>query len=438
VSAASAQGVAVRFTGVSKRFPLNAHRHRSYSELLQRLVGRRPQREYFWPLQNVTVEIPRGRTTGIVGENGAGKSTLLKLVAGIIEPTEGEVVVNGRVSALLELGAGFHPELTGRENIYLNGSVLGIGRATMERLYDSIVRFADIGPFIDIPVKNYSSGMYARLGFAIAINVNPDILLVDEVLAVGDEEFQRRCLNAIRELQARGKTIIVVSHSLAQIVELCDHGLWIHDSEVRATGDIDGVVRRYMQWVAAEQARELLETQGEDAPSAVNSERPRRVGSGPIRITRVRMLDGRGVPSWSVSPGERVSIELDYESGEAVADPVFSVLIHKPDGHYLWASNTVDHRVPFAKLPGRGRLRVEVPVLNLAAGSYRLSAAAYAYPDPPYWSNPSDFHEWLYSFEVVSDTEIHGDVLMPSEWHSAQPAVEAAPRLAMAGEPSQE
>lgn len=417
--------VAVRFSSVSKRFPLNPERHRTYLDLLRRIVGRRSQHEFFWPLKSVSIEIPRSCTVGIIGENGAGKSTVLKLISRVIEPTEGTVQVNGRVSALLELGAGFHPELTGRENIYLNGSLLGIKRAEMARMYDVITHFADIGPFIDVPVKNYSSGMYARLGFAIAINVNPDILLIDEVLAVGDEEFQRRCLDAIRNLQAHGKTIVIVSHSLALIKDLCDHTIWLHDSQVQAAGETDATVRGYLRWVAQQDAHRLLAENSDVLSRAAGRDetgvRPRRYGSGPIRITQVRMFDGRGQASWSFEPREPAAIEIDYEASEAVTQPIFSVLVHKPDGHYLWASNTMDHPIPPIDAAGRGTVRIELAGMNLTAGSYHLSTAAYTHPDPPYWNDPSDFHDWLYNFQVVSDTEIHGDILIASQWQHRPP-----------------
>lgn len=421
------RAVAVRFNCVSKRFPLNPERHRTYLDLMRRLVGRRSHHEFFWPLKDVSIDIPRSCTVGIIGENGAGKSTVLKLISRVIEPTEGTVEVDGRVSALLELGAGFHSELTGRENIYLNGSLLGIKRAQMARMYDAIAHFADIGPFIDVPIKNYSSGMYARLGFAIAINVNPDILLVDEVLAVGDEEFQRRCLDAIRSLQARGKTIVIVSHSLTLIKDLCDYTIWLHNSQVQAAGDTEATVRDYLRWVADEDAHRLLaenmDVLHRTADGNQAGTRPRRYGEGPIRMIQVRMLNGRGEASWSFVPREPVAIEIDYEASEAIAQPVFSVLVHKPDGHYLWASNTMDHPIPAITGAGRGSVRIELAGMNLTAGHYHLSAAAYARPDPPYWVDPSDFHDWLYSFQVVSDTEIHGDLVIPSQWQHRPPGI---------------
>lgn len=425
---AVAAAPAIRFAAVSKRFQLDPQRNRSLMELPRRLTRGAPAREYFWPLKDVSFEIARGTTVGLIGENGAGKSTLLKLTSRILQPTSGHVEVNGRVSALLELGAGFHPELTGRDNIHLHCSLLGMPRSEIDRIVEPVVRFADIGSFIDTAVKHYSSGMYARLGFAIAIHVNPDILLVDEVLAVGDEAFQRRCLDAIDHLRARGATIVLVTHSLSHVLELCTEAIWLDDGLVRERGPAQEVVRRYLRAVDDETAKRLIAENAlhdwinDGLADDTNTAPPRRWGSGPLRITRVQMAGADGAPGWSFAPLEAVTICIDYEASEAVPAAVFSVLIHKHDGHYLWASNTVDHPIPAIKRAGAGRLAVQMDGIALTAGRYRLSAAAYAEPDAPYWSHPSDCHEQIYEFQVSSELDIHGDVVMPSAWSHTPPA----------------
>ncbi len=419
----------IRFHGVTKRFALNRSRDRNFVDLLRRMVRRAQPPEYFWPLQGVSFDIPKGCTFGIIGENGSGKSTILKLISRILEPTTGSVQINGRVSALLELGAGFHPELTGRDNIFLNGSLLGLGRAELTEVLDEIIEFADIGPFIDTPVKHYSSGMYARLGFAIAVHVDPDILLVDEVLAVGDENFQRRCLDVIQRLQSQGKTIVIVSHSLSQVVEMCDMGLWLDEGRVAAYGEIQSVVRTYLrsvdqetaQRLATENALALLLPSDQSDETNHPASPPRRWGNGPLRIESVTMIHADNRADWSFVPRESVRVRITYHAATPVPDPVFSVLIHKIDGHYLWATNTVDHPIPPITQAGMGTLEVDLPALALTAGRYYLSAAAYVEPDPPHWHAPSDFHEWLYSFQVVSEHEIHGDFVMPSAWTHHQP-----------------
>lgn len=424
--AAPAQGVALSFANVSKRFELNRHKQRSLLDLGARLVGKSEEREYFWPINGVSFEIPRGVTVGIIGENGAGKSTLLKLVSRILHPTSGTVQINGRVSALLELGAGFHPELTGRDNIYLHCSLLGMTREQTSGIVERVERFADLGAFIDTPVKHYSSGMYARLGFAIAVHVEPEILLVDEVLAVGDEGFQRRCLDTIEQMRARGVTILLVSHSLGHVLDLCDNCLWLDEGRVRAFGPTQDVVRAYIQSVDDDTAQRLIAENAlhewlDDANPAPNTLPPRRWGSGPLRILGVQMVGNEGAGGWTFRPQEPVTIRIRYSAAAPVAQPVFSVLIHKSDGHYLWASNTMDHPVPPIPQAGEGTLTVAVQGLALTAGRYRLSAAAYAEPDPPYWPNPSDYHEQLYDFQIVSAHEIHGDVVLPSSWQHEPP-----------------
>ncbi len=243
--------VAVSFEDVSKRFVL---RHeRAYTVLESMISMVRPSRrstEEFWALRAVSFEIPDGETLGIIGPNGAGKSTALKLMARILEPTSGQVVVRGRISPLLELGAGFHPELTGRENVYLNAALFGVSQAEAQDRYDQIVEFSELNDFIDVPLKHYSSGMYMRLGFAVAANIIPDILLVDEILAVGDEAFQRKCLRKIEEFRREGRTIVFVSHDLPTVSRICHRALWLDKGRVMALGPTDDLVDRYLESIA--------------------------------------------------------------------------------------------------------------------------------------------------------------------------------------------
>ena len=424
MSMASEQAALIRFHHVSKRFRLNRQTNRTVFDLFIRLFRRHKAHEYFWPLQDVSFALTGGVTTGIIGENGSGKSTLLKLVSRILEPTSGVVEINGRVSALLELGAGFHHELTGRENIFLHASLLGLHRAEINAVLDQIIAFADLGPFIDTPVKHYSSGMYARLGFAIAIYVEPDILLVDEVLAVGDESFQRRCLDAIHRLQSRGVAILLVSHSLNQVLELCEQCIWLDKGALMAMGDTRTVVRRYLDAVDDEMAQQLLDENSRrllspDDEVRVATDRPRRWGKGPMTIDQVQMIDEMAVVTWSFRPQSAVRIQITYHTTAAVATPICSVLIHKLDGHYLWGSNTLAQPIAALTPNTSGELTVQIAALPLTAGRYYLSVAVYTQPDPPYWRNPSDAHDKLYEFQVVSDHEIHGDVVMPHQWRQA-------------------
>ncbi len=235
---------AVEVIDVSKRFRLYHERNQSLKSAIMR--GRRSVHEDFWALRDVSFEVPQGSTFGLIGSNGSGKSTLLKCLAKIYYPTEGSVVHNGRLAALLEVGSGFHPELSGRENIFLNGSILGMSKKEVTGKFDEIVEFSGVEQFIDQPVKNYSSGMYVRLGFAVAINVDPDILVVDEVLAVGDAEFQEKCRQKFIDLKAEGKTVILVSHSMAQVADMCDQVAWLNHGELVRVGDAAPVIDDYM------------------------------------------------------------------------------------------------------------------------------------------------------------------------------------------------
>lgn len=239
----------ITFQNVSKEFKLSQLRVRSFQEIFVNILnpGAR-RRKHFWALKDVSFSIKAGQTVGILGPNGSGKSTILKLISRIIDPTKGIITISGRLSALLELGAGFHPDLTGRENIYLNGSILGLDRKAMNRKLDDIIAFADIGEFIDVPIRSYSSGMQVRLGFSVAVHVEPEIILVDEVLAVGDYSFQLKCLDRIRQLQRDGVTILFVSHDFAAVRGLCTQALWLDNGRLQAQGDAGDILAQMKKW----------------------------------------------------------------------------------------------------------------------------------------------------------------------------------------------
>jgi ABC-type polysaccharide/polyol phosphate transport system ATPase subunit len=239
--------VRIRLDGVSKRYVLHKQKPFLVREVFHRLVGRTARHEEFWALRDVTLDVFQGEAVAFIGHNGAGKSTILGMVARTLHPTSGNVTVNGRLGTLLELGAGFHPDLTGRENIYLNASLLGLDRDEIEARYESIVEFSELTEFIDVPVRNYSSGMQVRLGFSVAIHVTPDILIMDEVLAVGDEAFQHKCLERIQEFQRQNVTLLFVSHSMVQVQHLCQRVVWLDHGRVRAVGDAATVTEAYLQ-----------------------------------------------------------------------------------------------------------------------------------------------------------------------------------------------
>ena len=293
---------AISVADVTKTFRLYHDKNQTLKATLMR--GRRARYEEFLALDDVSLDIEAGSTFGFIGHNGSGKSTLLKCMARILRPDGGRIDVKGKVSALLELGAGFHPELSGKENIFLNGAILGIPTKDISRKYDEIVEFAGLERFIDTPVKNYSSGMYVRLGFSVAINVEPDVLLIDEVLAVGDEEFQRKCNEKFADLRAQDKTIVVVSHGLGAMRNMCDQIAWLEHGKLRMVGDAGEVIDRYI----AEVQTDRVEDSGDGSA---------RWGSGELRVERVEVLDDNGEPTNRLTTGERITLRLHYRADGA-------------------------------------------------------------------------------------------------------------------------
>ena len=353
--------VAVRVDGVSKRYRRYHERNQSLKASVMR--GRRARYEEFWALRDVSFDITDGLTFGLIGENGSGKSTLLKCIARILRPEEGRTEVNGKVSALLELGAGFHPELSGRENVYLNGALLGMGKREINRRFDDIVGFAGLEEFIDAPVKNYSSGMYVRLGFAVAINVDPDVLLVDEVLAVGDAQFQERCIEKFGDLRAAGKTIVIVSHALESVRNLCDEAALLEHGVLQQVGPTGDVIDQYLDEVHANRA---------DA-----SEDGSRFGSGEARIERVELLGPDGRSTHCVRTGDSVTFRFHYRAIQPVERPVFGLAVYRTDGTHVTGPNTRDGDLVPDKIDGRGHVDFHVDRLLLLPGSYDLSASLY-------------------------------------------------------------
>ncbi len=370
--------------------------------------------ETFTALEGVSFEVPRGATFGVIGENGSGKSTLLKLVAGITKPTRGTLAVDGRVSALIELGAGFHPEISGRENVSINGIMLGLTRREVERRFDEIVDFAELREFIDAPVKTYSSGMYMRLGFAVAIHVDPEVLLIDEVLAVGDEAFTRKCLDKIAEFHRRGKTILFVTHSLGLVEKMCDDVVWLRRGRPADRGDPKRVVDAYLTYVAAGEevllqaqpaaTAALATTPEEPAPQATPGEaglasgyRPGRWGGRDIEIRAVRLLDERGRERHVFVPGETVTLALSVHAREPVFDFVFGVGLYSAEGSCVYGTNTdIEGFVP-RRAEGDAEVRLALEGLSLVEGTYLLDLAAHRRDGTPY-----DYLRGLHSFRVKS------------------------------------
>jgi lipopolysaccharide transport system ATP-binding protein len=372
-------------------------------------------------VQDVSFTVRRGEAFGFIGSNGSGKSTLLKLVAGILRPDSGTVQVEGRVAALIELGAGFHPEISGRENVYINAAVLGLTRREVDERFASIVEFSGLADFIDEPVKTYSSGMYVRLGFAVAIHTRPDVLLVDEVLAVGDEAFAHRCLRKIEELLAAGRTLLFVSHSLSLMESLCDRVLWLDHGRARMIGEPRRVVDAYRQAVAEaegrhhREAKEQAEAAGDTATpvAAGEAEAPLRWGSRQAEITAVRLLVA-GEERYHLRSGEAVTLELDVVAKEPLADFVFGVAIATPRGIEVWGTNTDLEGWQPGLLEGRCTVRVNLPELRLAAGEYALDVAVHARDGAPY-----DYRRRALSLSVTAERPAVGVYLPPHGWEFA-------------------
>lgn len=367
-------------------------------------------------IRDLTLRIPQGSSVGIIGRNGSGKSTFLKLVTGIYKPTAGTISVNGRVAALIELGAGFHPDFTGRENVTLGGVMLGLSRAEIAARFDEIVRFAELEAVIDDPVKTYSSGMFMRLGFSLAVHTDPDVLIIDEVLAVGDAAFVAKCKDKIGELRRAGKTLILVSHDLDSVERWCDEAVWLHAGEVRDRGEPRRVIDHYRTFLERGEEAVLHERVGAaasdvaptppDSPNEVG-----RWGSREIEITGTRLLNVHGEPQLVFHPGDGATIECTYVVREAVSGVVFGIGIHRVDGLTVFGTNTAIERVPLPDLGGSGTVRCRLDRLGLLDGSYRLDVAVHRADGYPF-----DYHRGALDFAVRSGCKQVGVFEPPHHW----------------------
>ena len=356
-------GAAIQVDGVSKRFRLNTERH---SSLKERVIhfNRRQKPEEFWALRDISFDVEQGHTVGLLGHNGSGKSTLLKCTGGILQPTIGEIRTKGRLASLLELGAGFHPDLTGRENVYLNGSILGLTKRDIEARFDDIVGFAELERFIDQQVKHYSSGMYVRLGFAVATNVEPDVLLVDEVLAVGDESFQRKCLDRVRQFQKEGRTIVFVTHGADLVRQICDRAVVLDQGRMVLHGTPSEAVRSFREHLLMGDAERLDEEEADPGHD------PR------VKISKVAIEYPDEARSF-VRGGEPLTIRVGYEAFTATDDVVFVVTFHGSDGHIVWGNNTWAAGVSLPTLHGTGEVAFRFPSVPLLEGTYPLSVGIH-------------------------------------------------------------
>jgi len=376
---------------------------------------RRPEREAtFQALKAITFVVERGQTLGIIGRNGSGKSTLLKLLAGIYRPDGGRITVQGKVGALLELGAGFHPEFSGRENIMINGIVLGLSKREVRRRFDEIVRFAELERFIDEPVKTYSSGMYMRLGFSVAVHADPDILLIDEILAVGDTAFHDKCFEKIAEFHARGKTIILVSHDLVAVERWSDEVLWVGNGAVRERGKPQHVIEMYRQSLAV-QERGTTSAEYPRVDKEIREQAgvgiPKRWGSREVEIVSVKMVDAMERERYIYNSGEQARVQLSYKVNGNVQEPIFGLAIVRADDLCCYGSNTYIEEVPLPPLSHGGTIEVLLKHVDLLAGTYYFDVAVQARDGYVY-----DYHQRLYPFTVKSERHDIGVSRIPHCW----------------------
>jgi lipopolysaccharide transport system ATP-binding protein len=407
--------LAVRLLDVSKRYPLLSRRGRLHSLKGALLHGelwtRRAEEAGYLALEGVDFEVGRGETFAVIGPNGSGKSTILKLVAGILRPTSGSVEVNGRVTALIELGAGFHPEISGRENVVVNGMMLGLSRSEVLARLDDILEFAGIGEFADQPVKTYSSGMYVRLGFAVAVSADPDILVVDEVLSVGDQAFTHKCLDRIARLQRQGTAILLVSHDLALVEQLANRALYLREGRPVMVGPASTVVARYKSDVATSEA---------EAPAPASA--ARRWGNRAVELDRVELLDGLGRPTLLLASGEAAALRLAYTVHEPQNDFVFGIAVYREDGSHVFGTNTeLDGWTPVL-LAGTGEISVAFPSLELAPGQYLVDAAIHAKAGMAY-----DYACEVLSFTVAAPIGWPGSYAPRHTWRLSGPEMDPPP-----------
>jgi len=409
--------IAIEVENVSRIYQKYSARHRfqTFKSALIRgdLFKALKPDELVTALDEINLRVEKGTTFGIIGENGSGKSTLLKVVTGIAKPTSGKVRVHGKVSALIELGAGFHPEISGRENVYINGIMLGLSKKEINQKFDEIVKFAELEDFIDAPVKTYSSGMYMRLGFSVAINVNPEILLIDEVLAVGDASFVPRCLDRIDDFRRRKKTILFVSHDLATVEKICDKVAWLKAGRIQTMGEPKRVIDAYLQDIASKQEQDF-EKRHKDVDLEQKWEEERREnrwGKREIEIKKVMMKSLDGQEKHVFSPNEGMIIEIDVASYSRIKDFVFGIGVFNSQGVSCYGTNTHLEDFEPLSIQGEGKVICKIDKLNLINGTYYLDVAAHKKDGYPY-----DYHRNLYSFLVSSPCKDLGVGRLSHTW----------------------
>lgn len=401
MSSSLARGMAMDDTVISvenvgKKFRLKHSASQTFKAAAVDFVrGRGQSTREFWALKDVSFSVKRGETLGIIGANGAGKSTLMALVSGTMQPTTGKITTAGNISSLLELGAGFHPELTGRENVFLYGAIMGLSRKQMTERFDSIVEFAELSNWIDEPVKHYSSGMYVRLGFAVAVEVAPDILLIDEVLAVGDASFQRKCLDRMKDFRTSGKTMVIISHDLPTITSVSDRILFLEQGTVHGIGTPSGIVEDYQEFVRRKQAMGAQ----------------RLWGTQEAVIEEVVLADAAGTKTDRFKSGEAVVARVRYSAKRPIESPVFGFAMSDLNGRIVYGNNTQIEKFKIPLINGRGEIVLRIENLSLAQGSYLLSFSIHSEDHLTNYCRLDN----TYEIRITADSGFEG-CYMPCRW----------------------
>lgn len=354
----------------------------------------------FWAVKNLSFDLKRGETLGIIGPNGAGKSTTLKMLSRILKPTHGDIKINGKLSALLEAGAGFHPDLTGRENIYLSGAIIGMKKKEIDRKFDSIVDFSELEDFIDTPVKRYSSGMHVRLGFAVAAHMDPEILLIDEVLAVGDMTFQTKCIEKVRALVDRDVTIIFISHDLGAVSGICKKTIVLFGGQVYFEGDTKEAIFKYKEVMSRKREDREFHKLLSAAPGT------------PVAIENIMLLDKDGHVKHEFATGEEMTIRMELKASQRIKNPVFGIAIHRMDGVYVYGMNTKIDEYIVEEICGREVIDLNIKTMNLLGGDYSVSAGVFMDGGLA----PYDFRDKNYSFRMIDSSNEHGIVFLNHRW----------------------
>ncbi len=409
---ASEQTPVIQLDGVTVEYQAAQERIPSFKEYAIRWLKREIRYQRFTALRDITLQVYPGEILGIIGPNGAGKSTLLKVVARVLHPTRGRVRIAGRVFPLLELGAGFDPELTGRENVYLNSAILGFPRRDVEKRFDHIVEFAGLQEFIDAPVRTYSTGMGARLGFSVATDVQPEILIVDEILGVGDANFQKKSFERIQQFQADGSTILLVTHSLQKVREMCTRVIWLEQGNLVMEGDAEQVVGQYLE---RNKKREESRLQKKRVVQK-KKEAPKRWGNRKVEIIDVRIENGHDEEQHVFQTGDELRLRIRYHAHEPVDDAVFGMAIHNHKGIHITGPNTQVAGLDLPVLRGQGEVLFKVPALPLLDGLYHISVAIVDEQD----TDTYDYHNRLYDFRIdnvdSSSIEKYGLVTLGGQW----------------------